>query len=62
LGVNVNYSCDLGTALHAAVYQNNLKITKLLLKKSANINVLDSDNKTPLILAIHNSSTKFVSH
>ncbi|MCP4160315.1 MAG: hypothetical protein GY760_09600 [Deltaproteobacteria bacterium] len=47
-GVPINKKNKNGsTALHFAV-QNNLKITKYLIKKGADINALDIDMKTPL--------------
>ena len=60
LGVNLNYACDLGTALHAAVYQEDFVITEILLKNNIDINALDSDGLTVLIMAVNGSSPKMV--
>lgn len=59
-GVDINYSCDLGTALHAAVYQNDFEITKLLLKNKADINTTDANKQTALIMAVNNSNPEMV--
>tara|TARA_B100000809_G_scaffold3549_1_gene3849 strand:+ start:52910 stop:53431 length:522 start_codon:yes stop_codon:yes gene_type:complete len=62
LGADLNYICDLGTALHAAVYKNDLEIAELLLlKKDININLMDSNKQTSLMMAVTSSSPKMVS-
>jgi hypothetical protein len=60
LGVNINYACDLGTALHAAVYREDFVITEILLKNNIDINAVDSDGITALIMAVNGSSPKMV--
>lgn len=61
LGVNLDYSCDLGTALHAAVYQEDYKIVQLLLKNNIDINAVDDNKQTALIMAVNGSTPKIVS-
>ena len=60
LGADVNYACDLGTALHAVVYKDNLKIAELLLKNDLDINIGDDKKQTALIMAVNGSSPKMV--
>ena len=60
LGVDVNYSCDLGTALHAAVYKKDLEITELLLNNGIDIDAVDPNNSTALMMAVHASDENMV--
>ena len=48
----VDAPVDDGTCLHHAIFNNNLRLTKYLLDKSANPNALYENRITPLIASI----------
>jgi ankyrin repeat protein len=61
---NINYinirDNDNETLLHFAVFSNNYKITKLLLKYGAKHNLYDNDGQTPLFRIIFNKNIKIL--
>lgn len=49
-------SIDGTTILHQAMYANNPEIVKLLIKRKAPLNVIDSNGSTPLMIAVNRGS------
>lgn len=49
LGGDVNAKDDEGTALHVACSTNNLKLISFLIRRGADLNVEDRNEKTPLL-------------
>lgn len=49
---NINYSSDMGTALMAATYKNQMELVKLLLDSDANPNITDINGTTALLIAV----------
>ncbi|URH24952.1 ankyrin repeat gene family protein [Fowlpox virus] len=50
---NINMKSKLGsTPLHIASKYNNKTMVKFFLERGADINILDSNNNTPLIYAV----------
>jgi ankyrin repeat protein len=49
---DINYSCDMGTALMAATYKNQTELVKLLLENKASPNTTDANGTTALLLAV----------
>src|SRR5262245_35118047 len=49
---------DGATALHWAVYLDNLELTQLLIRSSANVNAANEYGVTPLALACTNANPK----
>lgn len=49
---NINYSSDMGTALMAATYKNQVALVQLLLENKADVNATDAEGTTPLMLAV----------
>lgn len=60
LGADLNYTCDLGTALHAAVYQENQHLVQFLLESKIDIDAVDENKQTALIMAVNTSNEKTV--
>jgi ankyrin repeat protein len=62
-GINVNDQ-DKGfamrTALHAAVEENNLKIVTILLNAGADVNLLDEDGNTPLMMLNDETNSEII--
>jgi ankyrin repeat protein len=52
VGANVNYNSEMGTALTAAVFRGNYKMSQNLLNNKANPNLTDLKGVTPLMYAI----------
>lgn len=49
MGADINIGGGLyGSALHLAVVRSNLQITDMLIKRGAEVNLVDSDGNTPL--------------
>lgn len=48
---DINGSCNFGTPLMAAVYKRNLNITRMLLNKKADPNIIDANGTTALHFA-----------
>jgi ankyrin repeat protein len=53
-GANVDYSADGRTALHYAIFNGNLDITKILVLNGSDINRPADEGQTPLIMAVRN--------
>ncbi len=49
---NINYASELGTALTATIFKNNVLLSEKLLKKGANPNITDKTGITPLMYAV----------
>jgi ankyrin repeat protein len=60
LGADLNYTCDLGTALHASVYQQNQELIQFLLASKIDIDAVDDGKQTALMMAVHTSNEKTV--
>lgn len=45
---NIDINSDVGTPLIAAVFKNNIKITKMLIESGADVNIADSKGTTAL--------------
>lgn len=52
-----SYTMNKFTALHEAVYHRNIDMVKLLIQYGANLGAKNSDDQTPLELALSNQST-----
>ena len=62
-GANVNTEDDYSnTALHETAYggDKNIDIAKLLLTNAANLNIRNSDNRTPLDIAVDRAKGKIL--
>jgi len=49
---NIDYTSDMGSALMAATYKNQIELVRLLLEKNANPNITDVNGITALMLAV----------
>ncbi len=49
---NINYASELGTALTATIFKNNVLLSKKLLENGANPNITDKEGITPLMYAV----------
>lgn len=49
---NINYASELGTALTATIFKNNVLLSKKLLENGANPNITDREGITPLMYAV----------
>ena len=54
----MNAKSDMGTPLHLATNFGRNEIAKLLITKSADVNAMDDDGKTPLDWAIEINRTE----
>lgn len=57
---DLNYKSDMGTALMAATYKNQIELVQLLLQKNANPNGVDANGTTALSLAVQFRNTSLV--
>jgi uncharacterized protein len=57
---DLNYKSEMGTALMAATYKNQLELVQLLLDKNANINLTDANGMTALMLAVEVQNPKLI--
>jgi euchromatic histone-lysine N-methyltransferase len=66
IGLNPNHlfrECSMGTALHAACSGGHLSVVHILLQAGVQLDVLDRDQNTPLMLAAvsnHNDIVKYL--
>ncbi len=58
---NIDYVSNEGTALMAAVVKGNVKLTKLLLEKKANLNLTNKQGTTALIYAVQFKNIEIIS-
>lgn len=59
-GADVNLASDKTSPLHAALESNNVEVANALLPKVTNVNTLNSDKQTALLLATRHSSAALV--
>jgi len=60
LGANINQVSNEGTALLAAVYQNNTDLALFLIKKKATLNAQGPDGNSALMYAVMNQNASIV--
>ena len=57
---NIDYASNIGTALMAAVFKNNIKISKMLLDFRANPNIADINEITALHYAVRFKNVELI--
>ena len=57
---DINVNSDVGTALMAAVYKNNIEISKMLLELKADPNIADPNGTTALHYAVRFSNIELI--
>ena len=57
---NIDYASNIGTALMAAVFKNNVKISKMLLDFRANPNIADNNETTALHYAVRFKNVELI--
>ena len=57
---NINYISDMGTAIMAAVYKNQIDLVELMLKHNADVNLQDPNGTTALMLAVQTKNIEMV--